>query len=188
MASEDNPWSVPVVVLQIPETGLHRDFVASAAEREAISALGDLRGVAEATASFDLKPFTDGRVHLTGRVRAKVTQTCVVTLDRVDNVIDESVDLTFLPPEQIHELSDTVDEEGEPDPGDPPEAIERGIIDIGRVATDALYLGLDPYPRKPDAVFEPVVDRDDPDMNPFAALKALQQPAASDSPRKPKKG
>ncbi|UYO42511.1 DUF177 domain-containing protein [Rhodopseudomonas palustris] len=188
MASENNPWSVPVVVMQIPETGLHRDITASTAECEAISALGDLRGVSEATASFDLKPFSDGRVHLTGRVRAKVTQTCVVTLDPVDNVIDEQVDLTFLPPEQIRELADSVDDDGEPDPGDPPEAIERGIIDIGRVATDALYLGLDPYPRKPDAVFEPVVDRDDPDMNPFAALRALQQPVGSESPRKPKKG
>ncbi|QLH71778.1 YceD family protein [Rhodopseudomonas palustris] len=188
MASENNPWSVPVVVMQIPETGLHRDITASTAECEAISALGDLRGVSEATASFDLKPFSDGRVHLTGRVRAKVTQTCVVTLDPVDNVIDEQVDLTFLPPEQIRELADSVDDDGEPDPSDPPEAIERGIIDIGRVATDALYLGLDPYPRKPDAVFEPMVDRADPDMNPFAALKALQQPADSARSRKPKKG
>ncbi|PZA11928.1 DUF177 domain-containing protein [Rhodopseudomonas palustris] len=187
MASENNPWSVPVVVMQIPEIGLHREITASAAECEAISALGDLRGVSEATASFDLKPFSDGRVHLTGRVRAKVTQTCVVTLDPVDKAVDETVDLTFLPPEQIRELADSVDDNGDPDPSDPPEAIERGIIDIGRVATDALYLGLDPYPRKPDAVFEPMVDLVDPDMNPFAALKALQQPAA-EPPRKPKKG
>lgn len=187
MASEDNPWSVPIVVMQIPETGLHRDITATEPQREAISALGDLRGVAEATASFDLKPFADGRVQVTGRVRAKVTQTCVVTLEPVDNLIDERIDLTFVPPEQIRELADTVDDDGEPDPGDPPEAIERGMIDIGRVATDALFLGLDPYPRKPDAVFEPMVDRDDPDLNPFAALKALQQPASSAAPSKPKK-
>ena len=32
---------------------------------------------------------------------------------------------------------------------DPPEPIENGIIDLGRVATDALYLAVDPYPRKP---------------------------------------
>uniref|UniRef100_E6VJA3 DUF177 domain-containing protein n=1 Tax=Rhodopseudomonas palustris (strain DX-1) TaxID=652103 RepID=E6VJA3_RHOPX len=187
MASEDNPWSVPVVVLQIPETGLHRDIAATAPQCEAISALGGLRGVAEASASFDLKPFADGRVQVTGRVRAKVTQTCVVTLDPVDNLVDEAVDLTFLPPEQIREMADSVDDDGEPDPGDPPEAIERGLIDIGRVATDALFLGLDPYPRKPDAVFEPVVDRDDPDMNPFAALKALQLPTGTAAPRKPKR-
>jgi uncharacterized protein len=188
MTNEQNPWSVPIVALQIPETGLHRDIAASAAEREAICLLGDLRGIAEASASFDLKPFADGRVLVTGRVRAKVTQTCVVTLDPVDNVVDEPVDLTFLPPEQIRELAESVDDDGEPAPGDPPEAIERGIIDLGRVATDALLLGLDPYPRKKDAVFEPILDQDDPEQHPFAALKALQQPAQSAPGRKPKKG
>jgi len=181
-----NPWSVPIVVMQIPESGLHRNIEATAAQREAISALGDLRGVSEAKASFDLKPFSDGRVLVTGRVQAKVIQTCVVTLDPVDNVIDEPIDLTFLPPEQIRELADSVDENGEPDPGDPPEAIEHGLIDLGRIATDALYLALDPYPRKPDAVFEPLVAGDDADEHPFAALKALQQGAEAAPKRKPK--
>ncbi len=32
------------------------------------------------------------------------------------------------------------------------------MIDLGRVATDALYLAVDPYPRKPGVVFEPVVE------------------------------
>ena len=40
---------------------------------------------------------------------------------------------------------------------DPPEPIVNGVIDLGRLATDALFLGIDPYPRKPDAVFEPPV-------------------------------
>ena len=57
---------------------------------------------------------------------------------------------------------------------DPPEPIVNGIIDLGRLATDALFLGIDPYPRKPDAVFEPPVEADDPEDHPFAALKALQ--------------
>jgi uncharacterized protein len=193
MAGDDrpvssNPWSVPIMTRQIPDTGLHRAIEANANERAAISALGDLRGVGEAKASFDLKPFSDGRVQVTGRVRARVTQTCVVTLEPVDNQIDEDVDLIFLPPEQIRELADSIDENGEPDPGDPPEAIERGMIDLGRVATDALFLGLDPYPRKPDAVFEPPVDGDDADLHPFAALKALQQPAEPAPKRKPKGG
>ena len=52
--------------------------------------------------------------------------------------------------------------------------IENGIIDLGRLATDALYLGVDPYPRKPDAVFEPLVEAADPEDHPFAALKALK--------------
>ena len=57
---------------------------------------------------------------------------------------------------------------------DPPEPIVNGVIDLGRLATDALFLGIDPYPRRPDAVFEPPVVAADPEDHPFAALKALQ--------------
>ena len=69
-----------------------------------------------------------------------------------------------------------VDEAAESDEEvpDPPEPIENGTIDLGRVATDALYLAVDPYPRKSGAVFEPVVEAADPEDHPFAALKALQ--------------
>jgi hypothetical protein len=37
-------------------------------------------------------------------------------------------------------------------------------------------LGLDPYPRKEGAVFEPVIAPVDPADHPFAALKALKKP------------
>ena len=61
-----------------------------------------------------------------------------------------------------------------------------GTIDLGRLATDALFLAVDPYPRKPDAVFEPPVAPEDPEDHPFAALRSLQRaPGPSDS-KKPK--
>ena len=67
---------------------------------------------------------------------------------------------------------------------DPPEAIVGGVIDLGRTATDALFLGIDPYPRKPDAVFDARDHAPDPKDHPFAALKALKdKPKAK---RKPK--
>ena len=90
-------------------------------------------------------------------MRARVGQTCVVTLDPIENDIDEPIDLIFAPAEQIPALADLVDDGGESDAevADPPEPIENGIIDLGRLATDALFLAIDPYPRKPDVVFEP---------------------------------
>jgi hypothetical protein len=86
-------------------------------------------------------------------------------------------------------LSDLVDEAAESDDEipDPPEPIERGIIDLGRVATDALFLGIDPYPRRADAVFEAPVVVDDPEDHPFAALKALQVDKKPAGPKKPGK-
>src|ERR1700728_3051749 len=137
MKSAD-PWRVPVVVAQIPDTGLHRAFEASGATRAAMADLADLCEVTSASASFDL---------------------------------------TFAPLEQIRSLSALVDEaaqsEDEEVP-DPPEPIIDGVIDLGRLATDALFLAIDPYPRRPDATFDLPAEIIDPADHPFAALKALQ--------------
>jgi uncharacterized metal-binding protein YceD (DUF177 family) len=165
-----DPWRVPVAVAQIPETGLHRDIEADQAIRHAIADVGGLREV------------------LSGQVRARVGQNCVVTLDPMESDIDEEIDLIFAPPEQIPQMAALVDEAEHADgeTPDPPEPIENGIIDLGRLATDALYLAVDPYPRKPDAVFEPLVEATDPEDHPFAALKALKVKPKKPSAKKPK--
>jgi hypothetical protein len=112
----------------------------------------------------------------------------VVTLEEIENDIDEPVDLIFAPPEQIPEMAALVDdaEESDEEVPDPPEPIENGVIDLGRVATDALFLAVDPYPRKAGAVFEPVVEAADPEDHPFAALRALQAKPKKSPARKPK--
>jgi hypothetical protein len=188
-SSRPDPWRVPVAVAQLPESGLHSDIEASAVERAALAEIGGLREVLSASASLDVTPSGGGRFHVVGRVRARIGQTCVVTLDPIENDIDEEIDLIFAPPEQIPELSDLVDDDSEDDVEipDSPEPIENGIIDLGRVATDALYLGIDPYPRRPDAVFEPPAEAADPEAHPFAALKALKAVDQPSSTRKPKK-
>ena len=186
----NDPWRVLINVAQIPETGLHREIEADAGIRQAMAAVGELREVLSAHASFDVVPRRDGRVTVTGRVRARIGQTCVVTLDPIENEIDEDVDLVFAPPEQIPHMADLVDdaEEGDENTPDPPEPIEGGFIDLGRVATDALLLGVDPYPRKPDAVFEQAVEALNPEDHPFADLKVLQQKPAKRKPKGTSKG
>jgi hypothetical protein len=188
MTDSADPWSVPIAVEQIPDTGLHRDIEASAATREAMAELGGLREILSASASLDVTPRNGGRVHVEGRIRARIGQTCVVTLDPIESDIDEPIDLIFAPPEQIPEMAALVDEAAESDIEipDPPEPIVNGVIDLGRLATDALFLGVDPYPRKPDAVFEVPVVPPDPEDHPFAALKALQLDAKPPGPKKPK--
>jgi hypothetical protein len=189
VADSADPWHVPVPVAQIPETGLHRDIEAGPAVRAAMAEVGGLREILAANASLDVTPRGEGRFHVVGRVRARVGQTCVVTLDPIENDIDEQVDLIFAPPGQIPEMADLVEDAADSDVEipDPPEPIVGGVIDLGRIATDALFLGVDPYPRKRDAVFEPPVVPDDPEDHPFAALKALQLDAKPPGVKKPGK-
>jgi uncharacterized metal-binding protein YceD (DUF177 family) len=171
-----DPWRAPVAVAQVPEAGLHRDIEADPRQRQALADIAGLREVLSAEASFDVTPKSGGRFHVAGSVRARVGQTCVVTLEEIENDIDEGIDLIFAPPEQIPQMAALAEEAERSDVEipDPPEPIENGMIDLGRLATDALFLGIDPYPRKADAVFEPVVEAAAPEDHPFAALKALQ--------------
>ena len=175
MMDRADPWSVPLAVAQIPDTGLHRDIEAGPATRQAMADVAGLREILSANASLDVTPKGGGRFHVLGRVWGRIGQICVVTLDPIENDIDEPIDLIFAPPEQIPALSDLVDETGESDAEipDPPEPIEHGMIDLGRLATDALFLAIDPYPRKPDA--ELPEHAADEDANPFAALRALRR-------------
>lgn len=181
-----DPWRAFVNVLQIPETGLHRDIVADAPTRAAMAEIAGLREISVARGSFDLSLRSGGRVHVAGHLTARVGQTCVVTLEPIENEIDEDIDVMFAPAEQFPEADEIAEEEieiGQGDIPEPPEPIVNGIIDLGRLATDVLFLAINPYPRKEGAVFEPEVTKADPEDHPFAALKALQA-----APNKPKSG
>jgi len=184
-----DPWSARVAVEQIPDTGLHRDLEADQNARDGMAELAGLREILSASASLDVTPAGGGRFRVAGRVQARIGQTCVVSLDPIESDIDEPIDLVFAPPDQIPELADLVDEAAASDEEvpDPPEPIENGTIDLGRVATDAMFLAIDPYPRKAGAVFEELVVAPDPEDHPFAALKALKVDAEPAGGKKPKK-
>ena len=54
MADHADPWSVPVIVAQIPDTGLHREIEADRAARDAMAVVAGLREILSASASIDL--------------------------------------------------------------------------------------------------------------------------------------
>ena len=52
--------------------------------------------------------------------------------------------------------------------------LSANYLEAGQIATEFLILGLDPYPRKPDAMFQsPAVGEDS--AHPFAALAGLKK-------------
>jgi uncharacterized metal-binding protein YceD (DUF177 family) len=166
------PWRVPVTLEDVPETGRHFDLVADAGVRAAVARVAAVRDLPCLQASFDVRRRGDDGLHVSGSVSATVGQTCVVTLEPLVNEIDETVDLTFVP----RPAPEPSDEETKPQPRDvkwnDPEPLVGGTIDLGALAIEFLILALDPYPRKPGAVFEPPKD-DAADPGPFAALAEL---------------
>ena len=166
------PWRVPVAAEEIPDVGQRFDLVADEPVRTAVAKVAGLRDLPRFEAHFDVTRRGAGGLHLMGKISATVGQTCVVTLEPLDNEVEETVDLLFEPSLPVSET----DGRAEPRPRDvkldDPEPLVGGVVDLGALATEFLILGLDPYPRKPGAIFEaPQEGR--PDDGPFAPLAHL---------------
>ncbi|NQU70270.1 MAG: DUF177 domain-containing protein [Rhodospirillales bacterium] len=111
---------------------------------------------------------------MSGRIVAQVTQTCVATLDPVDEEVEIDLDMVFQP--DFEELP----------PGDPEFDRERDLepltgdsLDIGEVVAVEMALSLNPYPR---AAAAPMIGPDGADSEdgpaperPFAGLGTLIQ-------------
>ncbi|HEX2653828.1 MAG TPA: DUF177 domain-containing protein [Xanthobacteraceae bacterium] len=166
----DNPWKVPVRIDEIPESGKKIELEADATIRATLARLANINGLPRLHASFDLTRHKRDGVHVVGRVTATADQTCIVTLEPITNEVDEAIDLVFAPGDQRPEKEIVASAEDE----DPPELILNGVVDLGAIAAEFLVLGIDPYPRKSDAVFERPVE-DESAENPFAALAALKK-------------
>jgi hypothetical protein len=166
------PWHVPVALDAVPEDGQHFDLAADAETRAAVAQIAGLRDLPRLQASFDVSHQGQGGLRVAGRVLATAAQTCVVTLEPLTNEVDEEVDLLFEP-------RPMAPSEGK---GDEPavklntdaEPLLDGKVDLGALATEFLILGLDPYPRKPGAIFQPPAPAGT-DEGPFAALGALKK-------------
>jgi uncharacterized metal-binding protein YceD (DUF177 family) len=160
---EKSPWSVPVAVDEIPDTGLHLEVEAPPPVRAAVAALASLRDLSQLSAVFDLIRRGTG-VQVSGRVSALVGQTCVVSLEPIESRLEEEIDVTYAPP-------------GEPERtgnDEPPEPLLGGSLDLGALATEFLLLAVDPYPRKQGVEFAPPRVEEGGE-HPFAVLETLKK-------------
>jgi uncharacterized metal-binding protein YceD (DUF177 family) len=163
-------WRVPVRLDGVPETGLHLDLVADAQVCAGLAARAGVRDISRLEAAIDLARQGDA-LRATGRLSADVGQTCVVSLDPLENRVDEPVDIIFASPEAMDAVTAAHDTD------EPPELLLDGVADLGAVLGEFLLLGIDPYPRKPDAVFAPSVEAE-AGAGPFAVLAKLKDPGS----------
>jgi uncharacterized metal-binding protein YceD (DUF177 family) len=166
------PWSVPVKRGDVPETGRHFDLTPDRAVREAVARLAGIVDLPRLEATFDVTLHGHGGLRVVGRVSATVGQLCVVTVEPIESEIDEPIDLVFLP-SAASSPGGPADGEIEVPADDEPEMLVNDTVDLGAIATEFLVLGIDPYPRVPDAVFEAPAAGDS-SARPFAALAALK--------------
>jgi hypothetical protein len=147
----------PVRLVDVPAGGVHvvkRDL--KPADLAAFAAAIGVESMTALALDLHVKPYRGDGLAVEGRVRATVGQICVVTLDPVENAIDEEVEATFRPeaalkPHLVHDEEDGMAIDASVASDDP---LVGGAIDAAAIAAEFLALGVDPYPRKPGVAFE----------------------------------
>lgn len=180
MIRQGDKWHVVVRADDIPATGVSFALTTDEALRKTIASGAGLLDLPRLDARLEVNRHGDAGLHVTGRVEATVVQACVVTLEPVTSDVDEAIDLVLVP-EGEREQNESVDIDVAADSAvDEPEVLIDGRLDLGALAVEFMVLGIDPYPRKPDAVFESPAPSQ-PEASPFAALAALKSklPASS---------
>lgn len=157
--AEETPLSRIVGAADIGDADEAYDIDATAAECAAIARQFKIPRIGSLSGRFLLQPDRQGRILATLHLTARVTRTCVVSLEEFETRIDEETPLVFIPADQIAPFDD--------DPESPDEIPFDGIaIDLGVALTEQLALSLDPYPRKPDVILPEVLSP--ARENPFA--------------------
>lgn len=165
------PWPCEIPLAQVDRGAVKLRLEPSADQREAIAKQLGLVSLEALTAEVFLTSWLDG-AEVSGVLRARVVQTCSATADDFETPIDARFSLRVLPANSENAPQEEFGDLGaDPDGDDPPDVLEGETIDVSGYVVEHLALELDPFPRKPGAVFvqppEPV------ELSPFAALKGL---------------
>jgi uncharacterized metal-binding protein YceD (DUF177 family) len=174
-ALDHTVFSLIVAVRDIGRRGRTEKLAADAGQRSALAEVLGVKAIERLCGEFSLDMVSGSSVHLRGRIEADLVQTCVVSLEPVQQHIDEMVSVTLMPAETADRrpdapvLVDSMDEEDR-------DTYSNGRIDLGAIVSEQLALHLDSYPRAPGVAFEAAgkaqAGKQD---SPFAALGRLKR-------------
>ena len=170
----------------VPDDGLDIELAATAEECAAIAGRLGLVALPDFRADAVLTHWRRDGLRLRGTLRATVVQTCVVSLEEFEQVIEETVEARFADSGDrilLQQADDAGEVTVEPEGEDPPEVLDGGCVDLGEYLVSSLAIALDPHPRKPGVELDPALREHgqggegaaDKGENPFAALSALRK-------------
>ena len=172
-------WRETVRLGELARGRVHRRLEPDSAQLAGLAGQLGLGSLESLTAEVTVSSWLDG-AEVDGRFTAQVTQICGVTLDPFEATVSGDFRVRVVPPGSPNIPANEEGDEMELDldADDPPDVLEGEEIDIAHYVTEHLALEIDPFPRKPDAVFEPPAPEEE--ASPFAVLRKLRQ---DDSPK-----
>ena len=141
-------------------------------ERAALARRFDLVAIESLSAEAALSRIGE-TVTAKGKLKAHVTQSCVVTAEPVESDVEENFEISFRPSPQ----AGSDEEEVELDEGEMDVIFLDDIdVDIGEAVAQTLSLALDPYPRAPgaEAALRDAGVKSEEEAGPFGALAGLR--------------
>ncbi len=167
-------WREVVTLAEIQRGPVRRTLKADEAARGRVAKALGLDDLLSLEAELRASPWLDG-AQIDGRWRARLRQTCGVTLEPFDSNLDGAIHVRALP--QGSAALGGPDEAGgeldlDPESDDPPDVLEGDRIDLGAYVVEDLSLAIDPFPRKPGVEFAAPEQPGEP--SPFAVLAKLK--------------
>ena len=169
--SESGLWPQLLELSRLDHGPVTRRLAADADARERIARALELDRLGRLEAELEISPWLDG-ARVIGTWSADIEQTCGVTLEPLESVLSGKFELKILPAGSPN--APQTDEESvlDPEAEDPPDLIEGQRLDLGALVVEQLSLNIDPFPRKPGAVFEAPEAEQPP--SPFAVLQGFK--------------
>ena len=168
-AQPSKPWTEPVRMSRLPERPLQRRIVADPSARLEIARQLGLDRLDVLEAELTVTSWLDG-IELRADWSATVEQTCGVTLEPLSTQLNGGFTVRVLPAGSPNAPEASTEEVVvEPDAEDPPDIFDGDLIDPGAYVVEHLALEIDPFPRKPGAVFVQPEEPQPP--SPFEALR-----------------
>lgn len=173
---------------KLGRTGAALEIIASEGECAALAKRFGFLGLHGFAARVTVDLQIGGQVVVEGRLRGRITQACVLSLEPVTQELDEAFRIVF---------RKDLAEEHDPESGealldanaDAPEPLPGNMLDVGEIVAEQLALAADPYPRRPGVKLEDVLPKPkggtprrrpgEQQRHPFAGLAALR-----DKPRR----
>ena len=163
----------PVLIeaVRINQIGEKRTFslAPDAETRAAIAKWLKILDLPRFEAELTLVPARTGW-HLSGKLTGQAIQACGLTLEPIEEQVNDTFGMDFVEadePSDASEVEVVLDE-------DSPDIVTDGRIDVSRHVLEHLSLALNPFPRKPGAVFE--APEETAEISPFAVLKGHVKP------------
>ena len=166
--SPDLAWSERIRLDRIGQ-GLTRHLEADAEARARVAKALDLADLSRLEADIEVRPAGAGW-RLSGKVTADLVQTCGITLEPLPSQANAEFSVDLVEASEFEPQEDDVEFDLEISDG--PDILEDGGIDLAAYVVEHLALSIDPWPRKPGAVFE--APEGPPEPSPFDVLKDLK--------------